>query len=266
MALFALKGEDQPEADRQADELAAGISPVRFRLRLERAIVDLGSAVQVTGSPVTAARFTDFDESLDSPCFLSGDNGQGKSLLAKMLVGAVNASGQAGVVDPPDGGRPRMMFQDVVGQVMSRSFTAVAVNGASPDGRGLDSYRQLADTFTRYAGLLYGGDDSSAPRETPDSPTMLETKLLLAALRLSRKTSLLVLDEPDWGVTRCDALTFVLAVVDTAHSLGIPVLIISHKAWWAGLARSHVRVEKRFRAARDASGDRQFEVLVSRTD
>jgi len=266
MELFALDGENSSEADRMANDLAAAIPPLTFGLRLEDAIVDLGGAVQVTGAPVTAAHFSDVDEILESPCFLYGDNGQGKSLLAKMLVGAVNASGDAMVSDPAPGARPRMMFQDVVGQVMSRSFAAMAANGWANGDTGLDRYRRLVDAFCRYADGLGPVDGESRPRLSPDSPSMLETKLLLAALRLNRSTSLLILDEPDWGVTRPDAFAFVLAVMDTAYMLGVPVLIISHKPWWSGFARSGIRVEKRYRETRGSSGEQRFDVVLSRTD
>ena len=63
-------------------------------------------------------------------------------------------------------------------------------------------------------------------------------KVLLAALRLSDQRAVLILDEPDWGLSRSDAVAFVTAVVSAAHARAVPVILISHKPWWRNLARS----------------------------
>jgi hypothetical protein len=74
--------------------------------------------------------------------------------------------------------------------------------------------------------------------------SLLEMKILLTALRLVDHDGVLILDEPDWGLSRPDAVAFVAAVVRAAHDRGVPVILISHKPWWRNLARSIRRVSK----------------------
>jgi Fe-S cluster assembly ATPase SufC len=67
---------------------------------------------------------------------------------------------------------------------------------------------------------------------------LLEIKLLLVAIRLAEPRTALILDEPDWGLSRVQAIAFVSAVVHVAHARGLPVILISHKPWWQTMARS----------------------------
>ena len=73
---------------------------------------------------------------------------------------------------------------------------------------------------------------------------MLEIKALLVAVRLCGRPGALILDEPDWGLSRDSAIAFVLAAIQVAHEFGIPVLLISHKPWWLKLANSSIHVQR----------------------
>ena len=67
---------------------------------------------------------------------------------------------------------------------------------------------------------------------------------MLAAVRIADRPVALILDEPDWGLSRPASVAFVLAVIRVAHADGIPVILISHKPWWQRLACSTLKVEK----------------------
>jgi len=75
--------------------------------------------------------------------------------------------------------------------------------------------------------------------------SLIETKTILVASRLSDRPCAMILDEPEWGFSRAVAEAFVLATTHVAHDLSIPVLLISHKPWWNHLAASTLRVTKR---------------------
>jgi hypothetical protein len=85
--------------------------------------------------------------------------------------------------------------------------------------------------------------------------SMLETKALLAAVRLAARPAALILDEPDWGLNRSEALALTAAVIRAAHRFNVPVLLISHKPWWGGLGASQLRVCKHRTAGPDEARD-----------
>ena len=69
-------------------------------------------------------------------------------------------------------------------------------------------------------------------------------KAALLAVRLCGRPAALILDEPDWGLSRPVALAFVFNVIKTAHKRGIPVVLISHKPWWLNAAGSILQVQR----------------------
>lgn len=74
---------------------------------------------------------------------------------------------------------------------------------------------------------------------------MRAVKILLAAVRLCSRPAALILDEPDWGLSRDDAIAFVQAVIAVAHRQKTAVMLISHKSWWSGIGASVLRVARR---------------------
>lgn len=249
VSMFALAEEDRPEPDPATASALDGVPEVDCRLRLAGVSVRLSSAVALATADPPRVDIADAAFTLPSPCLLMGDNGQGKSLLAKLIAGAmagrgrIDAGGASGA-----GGRPRMVFQDVMAQTLSRTAADLM--------DGVDGYRELADTWRDAA---RGPDDAM-----PSGASLIRTKLMLTAQRLTGGTSLLILDEPDWGLSRRHAAAYVRAVVRVAHRRGIPVMIISHKPWWTPMARSRLTVTKTFRG--DGTGDnlRGFSIRLTR--
>ena len=85
---------------------------------------------------------------------------------------------------------------------------------------------------------------------------------MLVAVRLCGQPGAIILDEPDWGLTRTSAVALVAAIVKVAHSYGIPVLLISHKPWWRPIAKSVIRVDRTPKTT-NGEGTSAFEIQLS---
>ncbi len=232
--LLALTGEDAAEPFRvgQLSE-ALQAPPPGFDLRLDNLRINLGLALDSLFQPCAQACVRDAVFRLQSPCLLVGENGQGKSLIAKALAGAVNFSGQAEIAISAAHSRPRLLFQDVISQTLLRDFASLA--GPHHDAAQV-LYRELQQCYD-----AAGRSDQAVA--TPIK-ALLELKLMLTAVRLCLQPAALILDEPDWGLSRLDSLAFTTAVIVTAHKRGVAVLLISHKPWWQPLARSILQVRR----------------------
>ena len=245
VSLFALSGEDSKEAIGPGDPFPMnGSEGIGFSLDLKDVKIPLSLTVNPMQSRSAFARVEDFQAGMASPCLVSGNNGQGKSLVARILAGAIRFSGTATIARDGKRGTARLLFQDVATQTMLRSFSALCAS-CPGDGRAvLDLYQGIRKAFEG----AYGGRTAPTPRIRPadcgeDRP-LLEIKAILAAARLAQGPPALILDEPDWGLTREAAVAFVSSVIKTAHREGVPVLIISHKPWWAPVAKSLLRVSR----------------------
>lgn len=255
VSVFAMEEEDAPDPYPGIEASLAAYPTVSFDLCLQAASVYLSTAVAIATREPARVDFSDAAFTLPSPCFLMGDNGQGKSLLAKLLAGAIVGNGRIHVAGGDNASRPRMIFQDVVSQMLSRSAAGMLA-GLPPGVRAAIEarYRDLADACREH--LDNCGVTREVAVDAAVTPSLLDIKLSLAARRLTADTSLVILDEPDWGLSRCAAAAYVLAVVGAAHRSGIPVLIISHKPWWATLARSRLTVTKEMTGGNGAGDNR----------
>ena len=260
--VFALEGEDAIEAD-VVDNLPPGPD---FGIRFRRAQVVLGSVFDhLQGRPRTAS-IEDGEHRLCSPCLLQGDNGQGKSLVAKALAGAMPREGEAVLETAGRAGRVRLLLQDFVNQTMMRRFDQMT---RGIDARGRERvgrfYNAIRDDMT--AGGPLAPDEVrsfEAGCTAPTPATLVELKVLLAALRLASAPAALVMDEPDWGLRRACALAFVGGVIRSAHGAGIPVLLISHKRWWRCWAGSNLQIDKTYTGSGEAE-PALFQVRIRRT-
>jgi hypothetical protein len=243
LEVFALEGEDNTLT---APTEATSLRGPGFRLSFRKARVVLNSIIDRLHDRRRLAAIQDGDFKLVSPCLMQGDNGQGKSLVAKVLAGAVLSEGHAGLETDGRTGRARLLLQDLVNQTMMRRFRQLAAGtgpaAAVKTGRFYDAIR---------ANML--GADILAPEEvksfdegcrTRMPATLLELKMLLAALRLASKPAAIIMDEPDWGLRHSVAMAFVRGFIHAAHGVGLPVLLISHKPWWQDWAGSILQVRK----------------------
>ena len=129
LEFFALEGEDTREPGSNQE---LKVAPLSFSWRLEGLQLHLGNLMdRLHDRPVMAA--VDWvDEALISPCLLCGDNGQGKSLTAKVLASAIPHSGVAAASGDNGPLRPRLLFQDVFNQTLMRTMRQLTSRAASP--------------------------------------------------------------------------------------------------------------------------------------
>lgn len=209
---------------------------LNFTLICRGCRIALGAPVNAVTTQQHFARIEDTSLAVHSPCLVTGDNGQGKSLLAKALSGAMAIEGTAAVIDAPHQGRPRLLFQDVITQTLMRSTAGIL--GENEDRPAAETATLFHDLLQQYAHFHAG----KTPATTQDC--MPRIKAALIAARLADRPAALILDEPDWGLSRAAAIALVLSVVKLAHARAVPVIIISHKPWWPPLAASAVAVSR----------------------
>ena len=259
--LLALQGEDSDKPVNRGEFPESLLKDsIDFGLYFENLLIPLGTSFNPIYSRQVHARVADFETSVHSPCLIVGENGRGKSLVARMLAGAISFDGQAVLTRAEKSGPPRLLFQDVITQTLLRSFESLAgsalfANGLGPDeicGKLLNEFRAA------------GGEEDIPETVTPMARfhSLLEVKAMLVAVRLCGQPGALILDEPDWGLTRASAVALVAAIVKVAHSYGIPVLLISHKPWWRPIAKSVIRVDRTPKST-NSTGTSAFEVRLS---
>jgi ABC-type Mn2+/Zn2+ transport system ATPase subunit len=245
LEIFALEDEDATSPCPVNTALDAGPA---FRLCFRRARAVLNTVFDQLQNRRLSAEIADGEYALRSPCLIQGDNGQGKSLLAKVLAGAMPQEGTACVEKtqgPP--GRVRLLLQDILNQALMRSFPQLAADvetggAAGAVGRIYNAIRAEMLNGDALSPAEVRAFDAACGDGTPAS--MVELKILLAARRLASRPAALVLDEPDWGLRQSAALALLRGIIQTAHGAGVPVLIISHKPWWRAWAASGLEVRK----------------------
>lgn len=235
LELFALDGEDS--LDPAVNKKGTAAASVRLSWRLQALKLDLGTLMDHLYDRPVWAEVDSLDETLDSPCLLWGDNGQGKSLIAKALASALPFTGEAVAYGPDGPLRVRLLFQDVLNQTLMRSVRQLTPLGVNDDV--VLNYEDILNGVSRLDPAIPSRLRSFAElRRSQTPPSLLEMKILLTALRLSDHRAVLILDEPDWGLSRSDAVAFVSAVMDAAHARAMPLILISHKPWWRHMVRT----------------------------
>ena len=261
--LFALHGEDSDKPVTQAEFPDSYLNDaVNFNLCFENIRIPLASSLNPIYSRQTHARIADFKASLNSPCLIVGQNGQGKSLIARALAGAVTIHGQASIKCAEKSGPPRLLFQDVITQTLLRSFDSIA--GSTIPVDGLNPVALCEQLLKEYRAVYAAVRQKGEPQPLVDNTrfrSLLEVKAMLLAVRLCGQPGALILDEPDWGLTRASAVALVAAVVKIAHAYGVPILLISHKPWWGPIAKNLIRVDRTPKST-DDTGTSAFEIRL----
>jgi energy-coupling factor transporter ATP-binding protein EcfA2 len=261
--LLALEGEDSDKPVTEAefpDSILKDL--IDFSLYFEDLRIPLGSSLNPLYSRQTHARVDDFETCVHSPCLIVGENGRGKSLIARILAGAISFDGQANLTRSEKSGPPRLLFQDVITQTLLRSFESLA--GSTIYAKGLQPYEICRKLLTEYKTVRSDGGEEDIPEPVTGMTgfhSLLEVKAMLVAVRLCGQPGALILDEPDWGLTRSAAVALVAAIVKVAHSYGIPIILISHKPWWRPIAKSVIQVDRTPKTS-DKKGNTAFEIRL----
>jgi ABC-type multidrug transport system ATPase subunit len=261
--VLALEGEDSDKPVTEAefpDSILKDL--IDFSLYFEDLRIPLGSSLNPIYSRQTHARVDDFETCVHSPCLIVGENGRGKSLIARILAGAISFDGQANLTRSEKSGPPRLLFQDVITQTLLRSFESLA--GSTIYAKGLQPYEICRKLLTEYKTVRSDGGEEDIPEPVTGMTgfhSLLEVKAMLVAVRLCGQPGALILDEPDWGLTRSAAVALVAAIVKVAHSYGIPIILISHKPWWRPIAKSVIQVDRTPKTS-DKKGNTAFEIRL----
>ncbi len=244
-ALFSLEEEDSTHSIQPGDPYEAPSVNVEFTLFFKKACIPLSSSLNLLNSDSFYVYVDNFEKTLNSPCLLTGDNGQGKSLLARILSRAIGFQGVAEIRTAGRRGTARLLFQDVMTQTLLRTFQSLAVSPHCPDGQKVfECYDQIVAKFTSAWSTVKLSPPETPRREAAGTHSLLAIKIMLAAVRLNTRPGALILDEPDWGLTRAVAIALVSAIINVAHQWDVPVILISHKPWWRAIAPSRILVNK----------------------
>ncbi len=264
VSILALDGENNLSPAKE-DDLFIGSTKERlpFSLKMSDVKIPLTLSLNPLTDTEPCATIDDTCLELDSPCLLKGENGQGKSLVARALAGSLALKGKASIKGADTEGKASLLFQDVQTQTLLRSFSVIAGSsrGASRSAV-LELYTGLTETYHS----LLNDKSNEAPssiKETGEKPqTMLNVKAILVPARLAASPAALILDEPDWGLSRKSSIAFVSSVLSAAHERGTPVLLISHKPWWQPLLRSCLAVERTVTATDVSAADPVFNISL----
>jgi len=246
LSILALAGEANLDAIGPSDTFIPP-SPSRIPFRIKMTDVRIPLMVSLRPLAARGAHAAIENSTLDlvSPCLIIGDNGQGKSLLARSIAQAVSIKGQIALDSPHPQHPACLLFQDVLSQTMLRSFGALSHRPTKDRTDHIyNCYRELQQHYKR--AIKQESSDKVAPIGdwSDKEHSLVDLKAILVAARIADNPGALILDEPDWGMSRTSAVAFVSAVLATAHSQQIPVLLISHKPWWGPVTASMLRVTR----------------------
>lgn len=246
--LLALAGEDNLEPDEK--EASNDITKLPFLIHFRDIVIELQSFIDINPSNKRTATIADCEYDLFSPCLFEGDNGHGKSLTALILSRAISFKGDATVRSEGKIGLARLLLQDVLTQTLLRSFRRIVLSSKrSGELKTINIYNSIIKEFVNYFKSLNKGVPLIGYDENLGPKTLLETKIILIAVRLCTHPSALILDEPDWGLSKESSIALVVSVSKVAHSMGIPIIIISNKTWWEHIVKSKITARKKLISA-----------------
>ena len=266
LSLLILAGEEDLSLISNKDPfLTPSPDTVAFSLTLSAVRIPLSLSLNPLVSEVPHATIRDTSLQLSSPCLVVGNNGQGKSLVARTLAGAIAANGNSEIIsDTKKSGPACLLFQDVLTQTMLRSFAALTAGITRFHREAMFRiYEDIRKDFKAALLAFKKGNNVRINVWKADLHDLLDIKAILVATRLASEPAALILDEPDWGMSRQSAIAFVSAVLAAAHRQNTPVLLISHKPWWQPIARSRVLVSRTARREDDESADPAFSITVT---
>ncbi len=246
VSILALDGEDDLSPATPANlGLRARQNGLPFSIQMSDVRIPLTLSLNPLAEHRPCAAINDTALKLESPCLITGENGQGKSLLARALAGSLALKGRAVAGGKDAQGKVSLLFQDVQTQTLMRSFSVLAAGGRSSEKFSVISiYNDIREAYK--LSLVDAGAGAGPLINGPDEKdhSLLDVKAILVAVRIAASPAALILDEPDWGLSRRSSIAFVDALVTVAHGRNVPVLLISHKPWWQSMIRSCLSVSR----------------------
>ena len=245
----------EPFIDEERAKPEAAIEPVpavEWQLVLNHPIVEFAEIRFPSYHPASRIEYGLADDrssiEFQSPMLMTGDNGVGKSIFGKILSGILKpASGDMAISAPNGTGHARLIFQDAIDQLFGKSIDghlAWVFRFDREKGKAAQQIYTEIDTKMRD----YFKDrpkEAEALGPQAEHCTLLQAKISLIAERLATRPTVLVLDEPGWGLSGPIARKLVETVCRVAGGLQVAIVLISHHArWWTGMVRSRCHLEK----------------------
>lgn len=185
---------------------------------------------------------------LQSPTLITGDNGTGKSTFGKLLAGVIAAThGEFQLRCGGSAGNARILLQESIEQLFGKTaLEHIDWAFRFDKARQSDAIKIYEKLDEALRAIVIGTSDLSqdlvGSKHTPN--TLLQGKVALVAERLAAKPTLIILDEPGWGLTPRIAVPFVRQVCEIAHERGTAVAIITHQIEvWSALSGSRINLE-----------------------
>jgi len=268
IALLALDGEDDLSAASPGDPLRLpSQAAIPFSMEMAGVRVPLALSLNPLAAAVPHAAIKNTSLHLESPCLLAGENGQGKSLVARALAGSLSFQGTACIRTAGQEGTASLLFQDVLNQTLLRSFDSLAssMRGVNREAV-LVVYTKIQQEYALIAQDTQTDKLTEINDPDEDCHTLLDIKTVLVAARLAAFPAALILDEPDWGLTRRSSIGFVSAVLSVAHRQKTPVILISHKPWWQPIIKSCISVSRITSTEQESAEEPRFTIHLETRD
>jgi len=192
-----------------------------------------------------------FDNELQSPTLLIGDNGVGKSVFVKLLAGIINPTkGELTVRCLGNEGYGRVLLQDsldqLFGETIDNHLSRVFKYDKDRGKKAKEIYASMLEALRdKVKDDVYLRTKKLSATDSNFIETVLQVKFALTAERIESKPPLLILDEPDWCLSKKLTALFIEIVVVIAHKNQIPVLIITHlNSWYSEYTNSILEFKK----------------------
>ena len=217
------------------------VAPLPLNLQINRPLIDFPEIQFPVFHAASRLQYSWASEpgEIFSPFLLTGDNGVGKSIFARLLAGILPvSSGRAFIVNSDGNSMVRLLFQESITQLFALAPSEYLM-------RVFSASKELFEQVTRlFRELMQSVCSGKSSDDTRVWSSLLAGKACLIAARLVEKPALLLLDEPGWGLSRHDAGKLVFNTCRLAHQLGTGVGIISHQPEWHDFTRSNLKLKQ----------------------
>ena len=245
----------EPFIDEEAAKPDTVIEPVpmvAWQLALDRPAVEFQEIRFPSYHPASRIAYELADGpglmELQSPMLMTGDNGVGKSIFAKLLSGILKpAKGGLGIKAPNGTGYARLIFQDAIDQLFGKSIDGHLGWVFRFNRKKRDAAREIFAELDNVMRDYFKNRPQAAKALglKDEHNTLLQAKISLIAERLANRPPVLVLDEPGWALSGPIARKLVETVCRLAGKMKVAIILISHHVrWWKGMVHSNCHLEK----------------------
>jgi energy-coupling factor transporter ATP-binding protein EcfA2 len=171
------------------------------------------------------------EERITSPIVVIGKNGSGKSVFAKCVAGMMVEKDELTPLSSMGAGSGRIVLQDCLSHYFRGKILEHPSRVFDFDSDAMKrTINLLRDLCGKSRKILCNGskDDAYLVGSDLNPSTLLQAKIMLVAERLAYYPTVLVLDEPAWGLSLTQAHAFLTVTIRHCHENGVPVLIVSH--------------------------------------